>query len=256
VAPRLAVVPELEAELDRLYGRSLSEFTSARNELVTRLSKAGQAEAAETVRGLRKPSVPVWAVNQLARRHPNEVEALVDAGERLRRAQEDAFRGRGAAGVREATTLERTALRALTRLAERVLTADGRPATQQTLERVASTLRSAAIDPEAAPLLAAGRLADEVESSGFAALATIAPPPSRKKSRTDATSELTKRREQLLRRLRRRVDQLERRAADLETKARRTEETAAAARAAANDARAEVESARQELEAADSGPRG
>src|SRR5207302_2540726 len=79
MSPRLAVVPELESELDDLFARPLSEFTTARNELSRRLKKAGQEEAATRVQALKKPSVPVWAVNQLARRHQDEVKELVDA---------------------------------------------------------------------------------------------------------------------------------------------------------------------------------
>src|SRR5438034_9907423 len=93
MTPRLAVVPELESELDRLYGLPLDEFTAARNELATRLRKAGQADAAERVRELRKPSVAVWTVNQLARRYPDEIEELVEGGKRLRDAQAKALRG-------------------------------------------------------------------------------------------------------------------------------------------------------------------
>src|SRR5919198_3502911 len=109
MSPRLAVVPELESELDDLFGRPLDEFTSARNELARRLKKAGQDDAAARVQALKKPSVPVWAVNQLARRHPDEVQELVAAGERLRTAQQQAFRGAGTDTVRAATVAERGA---------------------------------------------------------------------------------------------------------------------------------------------------
>ena len=40
---------------------------AARNELAKRLAKDGEKERADEVRGLAKPSVPVWAINQLAR---------------------------------------------------------------------------------------------------------------------------------------------------------------------------------------------
>ena len=67
MSPRLAVVPELDTELDDLFARPLSEFTAARNELARRLRNAGQEDAAAGVQALKKPSVPVWTVNQLAR---------------------------------------------------------------------------------------------------------------------------------------------------------------------------------------------
>src|SRR3989440_3015544 len=231
MTPRLAVVPELESELDRLYGLPLEEFTAARNELSTRLRKAGQAEAAESVRTFRKPSVAVWAVNQLARRHADEVHELVTAGERLRDAQVTAMRGEGADAVRDATAAERESLRKLTRLAERLLSEESRAATHATLERIARTLRSAAVDPAAAALLAAGRLPDEVESSGFAALAAIAPPLRKQDRPRRATVDLAakRRHDQRLQRLRKRFEQLDRAAAEAEGKADRARAEAAAA---------------------------
>ena len=47
--PRLAVVPDLDTELDDLYGAPLGEFTRRRNDLERRLQAAGQAEAAASV---------------------------------------------------------------------------------------------------------------------------------------------------------------------------------------------------------------
>src|SRR5262249_62251629 len=113
--------PRRGAARHRLYGLPLDEFTAARNELATRLRKAGQGEAAERVRALRKPSVAVWAVNQLARRHPDEIEELVASGKLLRDAQAKALRGTAADAVREATAAERASLRKVRRLAEELL---------------------------------------------------------------------------------------------------------------------------------------
>src|SRR5207249_4123605 len=75
------------------YAALPTDFTGARNDLARRLKQAGQVEAAAGVKQLRKPTVPLWAVNQLARRHPDDVRALLDAGERLRVAQQAALRG-------------------------------------------------------------------------------------------------------------------------------------------------------------------
>ena len=248
MAPRLAVVPELDAELDHLYGSPLDEFTAARNELATRLRKAGQAEAAERVRALRKPSVAVWAVNQLARRHPDEIADLLLAGKQLREAQAEALRGTAADTVREAAAAERAALRQLTRLAEEFLVADGRPASAATLERISRTLRAAAVDPEAAALLEVGRLPDEVESPGFAALAALAPPGSAAKRRTAAKREDAKAHTALVKKLQARLAKLEQRATDLAERADRAEATAAEARERAVEARDEADTAARELE--------
>jgi hypothetical protein len=249
VSPHLAVVPELESELDELFGRPLSEFTSARNELARRLKKAGQDEAAARIQGLKKPSVPVWAVNQLARRHPDEVQELVSAGRRLRKAQEAAFRGGGTEAVREATGAERGAARTLTRLAHELLEEEGRPATRAVTDRIGSLLRAAAVEPAAAELLAAGRLSEEVESTGFGAVAGIAPkrpPPS--KARPKAEHERQER-ERRRKRLEAQVERLRRAAEAAEEKADRAERAAEQAQAGAVEARAALAAAEQELEA-------
>jgi len=78
---------ELEAELDDLYAALPESFIRARNDLTQRLKQAGQIDGAARVKQLRKPTVPVWAVNQLAGALSDEVRALLEAGERLRVAQ-------------------------------------------------------------------------------------------------------------------------------------------------------------------------
>jgi hypothetical protein len=243
----LAAVPDLDHELEQLYGVAPEEFIAARNDLATRLRKAGQAEASERVGGLRKPSLPVWAVNQLARRHPRDVAGLLDAGERLHRAQEAAFRGDSGEAVRAATAAERAAIRTLTQHAQSLLRAEERKPTRAVLDRIAATLRAAAVEPEAAPLLAAGRLAGEVGSSGFEAVAELAPPAPKRPQRSKDDG-AARRREQQVRKLRAQVERLERRAAEEEEQAGRAEEAAGAARARAEAAKIEAAAARAELD--------
>ena len=64
-----------------LYGLPLDEFVKARDTLAKELRKAGKTEAADEVKALRKPSVSAWTVNQLARRYPQELKALVKTGD-------------------------------------------------------------------------------------------------------------------------------------------------------------------------------
>jgi hypothetical protein len=247
MTPRLAVVPELESELDDLFGRPLSEFTGARNELVKRLRKAGQEEAAARVQALRKPSVPVWTANQLARRHPDEVRALVDAGGRLREAQETAFRSdEGREAVRAATRDERDAARTLTHLAHELLAQEGRPVTRDVTDRIGSLLRAAAIDPETAEHLSAGRLAEEVEATGFGALTGIAPPPRAPQRAATTKDDEARRREeeQRRKRLEAEIRKLRRASEQADAKLER-------AVAAAEEARDRAEAARGALAAAE-----
>jgi hypothetical protein len=251
---QLAVVPDLEEELDRLYGLPLEEFTAARNDLARRLKRANQADAAASVQGLKKPSVPVWAVNQLARRHPDEVDALVGAGLRLREAQEQAFTDEDARDtIREATAAERGAARTLTRLAQELLESEGRPVTRAVVDRIGGLLRSAAITPVAGDALRAGRLTEEVETGGFDALAGLQVPKSPRRKKAQPEPRIDRRREQRLQRLRERNEELEERARDAEREAEGAERTAEKARGTADRARAAADRARAELEQAEGG---
>ena len=243
-------MPELESELDDLFARPLDEFTGARNELAKRLRKAGQEEAAARVQGLKKPSVPVWAVNQLARRHGDEVQALVEAGAQLRKAQGEAFRGGSRDAVRDATAAERQAARTLTRRAHELLSDEGRPVTRAATDRIGSLLRAASVDPEAAALLAGGRLTEELESSGFGAVAGIAPArPARARGPTKAEEDAErKRREQERKRLEAQVGRRRRALEEAQAKAERAEEAAEKARAAVEEAREALSAAEAELQ--------
>lgn len=153
-----------------LYGLPLEEFTKARDELARELRRAGKKEAAVEVKALRKPSVSAWTVNQLTRRHPQEMRSLVKAGDELRKAQRAAVGGSGPEELRSATRAHRDRLDDLTSFARLELGAEG-----QTLQRVAQTLRGASADKEAAKGLLAGTLTGDVEQSGFGPLLSAVP---------------------------------------------------------------------------------
>ena len=169
----------VDREIDGLFELPLEEFTRARNELAKRLAKDGDKARAEEVRALSKPSVPVWTINQLARREKPMVRALLDAGAKLRRAQERALGGGHSDALRSAQADEREAVRALTRRAEEVLREAGKPTGRATLERINGTLGAAAVTDEARDDLKAGRLTDELKVSGFDSLVGLQAPPRR-----------------------------------------------------------------------------
>jgi hypothetical protein len=161
-----------------LYGLPLEEFTKTRDDLAKELRKAGKKEAADEVKALRKPSVSAWVIDQLARRHPQEMKALVKAGDDLRKAQRGAVSGRDPEQLREATRSHRDRLDDLTSLARHELDAGG-----QTLQRVAQTLRAASIDKQASKALLAGTLATDVEQAGFGPLLSEVPLPAGRRPR-------------------------------------------------------------------------
>ncbi len=138
------------------------------------LRRAGEKEAADEVKGLRKPSVSAWAVNQAARRRPQDVKALVRAGAELRKAQRAAISGRGPSELREATRTHRGLVEDLTETAREALQDRG-AVSPSVLLRIAQTLRAASVDKEAAKRLTAGVLQEDVEQSGFGPLLSVVP---------------------------------------------------------------------------------
>jgi hypothetical protein len=167
---------ELDPQIDALYGLPPGEFTAERDALARRLRREGDRESADVVRGLAKPSAAAWLVNQLARRHPEEVGELLEAGAGLRRAHQTALAGGGAPALAAATDGERRAVGRLLQRA-RELEGEGAPS-EATLARVRETLHAAASDEEARELIERGRLVRERRAVGLGPLAFAASTPS------------------------------------------------------------------------------
>jgi hypothetical protein len=239
----------VEREIDELFDLPLDEFTAARNELAKRLKRDGDAEAAEQVRKLPKPSVAAWTVNQLARHEPEAVRSLLNVAARLRSAQERSLKGERAADeLRAAQAEEREIIRRLTRGAEGVLREAGRPASGTTLERVASLLRAAAVDEPGRTMLREGRLTGDVEVSGFDAFAGLKlPAKGRARGAVRAGDDLAERRRQK-REAERRRKQLEKRVRELTSRADNAERDAVRARKEADAADAAAEQLRREAD--------
>ena len=161
-------------DVDDLYALPLEEFTMARNALAKRLAKDGDKSGAAEVKTLVKPAKTAWALNQLARRRPEVVSGLIEAGDRLRAAQQQALDG-DAAGLRDATRAEQEQVGAA---ADAALAVMGGRDDGAMAERLRRTLRAAATDPSVGAVLRAGRLTADVESSGFGleGLSPEAPP--------------------------------------------------------------------------------
>jgi len=153
---------ELDDALDELYGVELGEFVARRGALAKELRAAGRTEAAALMSKQRKPTVPAWIVNQLARRNRREVDVLLDTGHRARQEQSKAVAGKRS-NLDAALEQEREALRALLAAAREIAP----DASAGTLERVSRTLRAAAVTEEGRELIARGRLERELDPPGF-----------------------------------------------------------------------------------------
>jgi hypothetical protein len=160
-----------------LYGLPLERFTEERNALAKRLRREGRREDAAEVAKLRKPSLTAWAVNQLTRNHRQEVDALFEAGDRLRTAQADLLAGKTQReALRDAVEAEREAVSRLPAEARRVLAAGGQDASATRLEQIAETLHAAALEDDARSQVQDGRLERELRHVGLGGVMTPAAP--------------------------------------------------------------------------------
>lgn len=88
----------------------------------------------------------------------------------LRRGQRDALEGRSGDRLQSAMRAQRDSIRTLVDAAREILEESGRSAESGVLTRIATTLRAAAAAEGTAKDLAAGRLTEELEESGFGPL--------------------------------------------------------------------------------------
>ena len=143
---------------DELYGLPLKDFTPARSAAVAKAKQEGDRELARRIGELRKPTTAGWVANQLARRHPDQVQGLVDLGEGLR----DAMRRLAGDELRQSAGRQQQAVYALVRQAESLTSLSAE--TKRGLEQ---TLHAAIVDPEVAAQLTAGRLTGPLSRTGF-----------------------------------------------------------------------------------------
>lgn len=155
-----------DRHLDEIYGAPLAEFTRSRDRVATQLVEAGRQAEANQIKRLRKPSAPLWVVNQLARREPASLGRFIEAVDRLKRAHQ-----KGAGEVGQATTDQRAALAALLDRGEGIMASAGLKPLPAMTQRISNTLLGAAADRQLQRDLRQGRLAEEQAGPGFEVLA-------------------------------------------------------------------------------------
>ena len=158
---------DLDQAIDELFGLPPDRFTSARDALAKQVRDGGDASGAKAVKGLRKPTLIAWALNQLVRRHREDVERLIASGEQLRTAQRKVLSGVEGSEFRAAMEGRRKLVLALTRRGLEILGEAGR-GSQSAREDISRSLEAASTDPDAAAALLEARLAKPPEGvSGF-----------------------------------------------------------------------------------------
>jgi hypothetical protein len=234
----------LDEAVDHLYGADLDAFTSERTRITRELREGGDRDSAELVAKLKKPTVAAWALNQLARSHRRDVDLLLDAGHRLRQAQEGVVGGGDRASFEQAQKTERDTLRRLTQHASQLLGG----ASAQVLSQISGTLRAAAVSEAGRELLARGRFTTPLEAEGFDVLGAL--PRSRaarekKPARVQKANEELKEARARLRELERGVRDAQRRADKLKSEWKESERAAESARVALAAAERELKKAQR-----------
>jgi hypothetical protein len=150
---------DIAEETAQLFGVPLDRFTATRNELVKELAASGRKGDAAALKTLKKPSVAVWTINQLARSHDDLMNDLLGARADLRSA-------RSGTDTRAAVDRRKRAVSALLTVARDVLEESGHAATSQTLDGISRVLLTAS-DDETEERMRAGILEREPEAADF-----------------------------------------------------------------------------------------
>jgi hypothetical protein len=143
------------------------EFIAARDHLAGELKDAGKADEAADVKKLRRPSIVAWAVNVTARERSEDIEALREAGQALRRAQRKALSGGGGEDLRRATDERRGLIQILADAGVAAIGARG----EAHRDAIAATFDAASVDDELGERLRSGTLEREARpTAGFGAI--------------------------------------------------------------------------------------
>jgi hypothetical protein len=165
-------VTDLERELDTLFQAPFAEFVGTRNGLAARLKKEGRDDESAGVRGLAKPSFTAWLVNQLYWMARRDFDVFLKAADRVRAGEKAILEGRKASQS-DAVSDRRRALDQLLAKATNRAAEEGTPLSPALTERLRTTLDAIGAYGAAAARHARGRLQEDLDPPGFAALASL-----------------------------------------------------------------------------------
>ncbi|TMR94668.1 hypothetical protein [Nonomuraea basaltis] len=171
---------------DRLYALPPPEFTPAREAEARAAKDAGDVRLSRDIAKLRKPTVSAWAVNKVAREHPEELAELLDVGERLRAAWQE----QDADALAELTQRRGEVTGRVGRLIRQA--GDLSPAAGTEVDQ---TLDAAVVDAEAAAQVRRGHLVKPLSYSGFAPAPTLRDRPAARRKKPTPEDEAAKVRE-------------------------------------------------------------
>ncbi len=149
------------AALDRLHASPLDAFVNLRRELALELRKGGDAAASRLVATAPKPSRTAWALNQVARRRPEVLTAVIEA----RAVAVAAQKARDPSLVRVTARAYRERVAAAVQAASEILGETGSQLTATQGRRIGATLQAlaGAEDAHERARLLGGRLVADVD---------------------------------------------------------------------------------------------
>lgn len=169
--------------LDELYGAAPGEFVTVRNTLRDRLRDAGEPDAARAIARARRPTTAAWALNQLAREHPDLIEAVLERTSDLAALQARALPGQ-ADEIRDATAQRRRALEGATDAAV-VIASRVTDNAESYRHALLAAIEGGSLDDEGAAGLRAGRHVRDVPGrTGFPGASAGGATPSRRAAPT------------------------------------------------------------------------
>jgi len=171
---------DLDEAVNQLYGLQPEEFLDARRRLALTTKSAEEPGLAKAIDSVRKPTAAAWAINQLTRRQPDEIERLVTLAASLHDAQErvdgKALKELG----RERTKL----VDELVRCCARTVQEAGGSLSPAVANQVRETFVAALASTAATDAVASGQLTRALSYAGFGDVdvseATAAPSPARR----------------------------------------------------------------------------
>jgi hypothetical protein len=171
---------ELDQAVGQLYGLHPDRFLSARRELAAQAKADKDIGLAKAIESVRKPTAAAWAINQLVRQRPADVEQLVQLAAKLHEAQEKMDGAALKSLSRERSTLVEDLVRATSEVAD----AAGGSVSASVATQVRETFVAALATTDAAEAVGSGQLTRALSYAGFGDVdlseATAAPPPARR----------------------------------------------------------------------------
>jgi hypothetical protein len=171
---------DLDSAVGELYGLHPDAFLGARRTLAAQAKADKETGLAKAIDSIRKPTAAAWAINQLVRARPADVERLVDLAAGLHEAQEKMDGAALKTLSRERSKLVDELVRSTTEVAKAAGGAMSTPVANQVRETFVAALATTA----AAEAVGSGQLTRALSYAGFGDVdlseATAAPAPARR----------------------------------------------------------------------------